>query len=71
MHGNILDLLFSTLRCIHVFSAHVILPCDLFHPSLVFSLPVSVKTTLKITNQTKFDFKRANFSVINDYLNNI
>jgi len=72
MHGNTLDLLFSTLRCIHMFSTHnPLLPYDLFHPPLVFSLPVSVKTTLKITKQTKFNFKWANFSVINEYLNNI
>jgi len=69
MHGNTLDL-FSNLRCIRVLPAHdPLLPCDIFHPPLTFSLPISGTAPVEITEQIKFDFKRANFSVINDYLN--
>jgi len=35
LHGNTLDLLFSSLRCIRVLPAHdPLLPCDPFHPPL-------------------------------------
>jgi len=72
LHGNTLDLLFSTLGCIRVLPAHdPLLPCDPFHPPLSFSLPTYGVTPVEITRHTIFDFKRANFSVINDYLNYI
>jgi len=71
-YGNTLDLLFSNLRCIHVYAAlDPLLPKDVFHPPLVFSLTTPGGTSVMTNNVTKFDFKRANFSAINDYLNNL
>jgi len=70
--GNTLDLLFSNLRFIHVHAAlESLLSNDVFHPPLVFSLPTPCVTSVTTTNITKFDFKRANFYIMKDYLNNI
>lgn len=69
--GYELDLIFSSYRNLHVCAAlDPLIHCDVHHPALEFVLPISttVPSSVKYYSQ-RLCFEQANFTSINDYLN--
>ncbi|XP_011859251.1 PREDICTED: RNA-directed DNA polymerase from mobile element jockey-like [Vollenhovia emeryi] len=70
--GHILDLVFSSLTDIHVYSAHdALVPCDEYHPALQLMLPLSAPIRQNSESSSRLCFERADYDAINDYLGHI
>ena len=68
--GNCLDLIFSDFQNINVnLVDEPIIHCDSYHPALCFSIPIChlLGNALNYSYEY-FDFKSANYKLINDYL---
>lgn len=73
INRNILDLVFSNLRDVSVhLVSEPICTCDHYHPAITISLPMSTGPLFfSSPSEWRFNFKRANYEEINNYLGNI